>query len=377
MNIKKMIVMGLFFSGFSTLTIAQSNLKISGELDAGIQQYKSANGITNIRLQNGAFAASRLIFSGTEDIGGGLRANFMLEMAPNVDTGEVSRFGLFNRNAWLGLSGENWGEFRLGRMLTTSANLLCQVDLHWCGSGFNGTGIMYNGDLATVGRWISGSPGRGGNNNEGISVFSGGNGTAGSAESNRKNNSVQYTSPKMNGFQAKLMYSLGEAGGTPLNGSGNQIGGTFAYSDQNLFLAIGHEQIHPDPLWNANGKLTSIGGTYKFTPLTVGAIYQYETASGTATKWTRASGWAITATYQAGAFEPYVKFGQHRTNGTGAYGIKNATDSSVVNVGTLYNLSKRTALYADFVTDLKGSNGTPAVYKNDPRSITVGMRHRF
>jgi len=364
--------------GISTSVLAQgSGLKISGEMDAGIQNYKSANGSSMNRLQSGAFGATRMIFSGNEDLGDGMQASFMLEMAPALDTGATSRFGFFNRNAWVGLSGRQWGEVRLGRYLTGTANLLCQVDLHWCASGFNGTGIMYNGDLSTVGRWISGSPGRGGNNNDGISVFSGGTAAAGTAESNRKNNSLQYTTPRVNGFQGKLMYSLGEAGKNPVNGSGDHIDLTLSYAGKNWFVGIGYAQVRPDPLWNAKGSLTSVGGTYDFGQLKLGAIYQHETASGSSARWSRAQAWALTAAYRAAAFEPYVKVGQHRTNGTGAYGIVDGTDATVVNLGTLYRLSKRTALYADFVTDLKGSNGNPAVYRNDARGISLGLRHNF
>ncbi len=364
--------------GISTSLLAQgSGLKISGEMDAGIQNYKSANGSSMNRLQSGAFGATRMIFSGNEDLGDGMQASFMLEMAPALDTGATSRFGFFNRNAWVGLSGRQWGEVRLGRYLTGTANLLCQVDLHWCASGFNGTGIMYNGDLSTVGRWISGSPGRGGNNNDGISVFSGGTAAAGTAESNRKNNSLQYTTPRVNGLQGKLMYSLGEAGKNPVNGSGDHLDLTLSYAGKNWFVGIGYAQVRPDPLWNAKGSLTSVGGTYDFGQLKLGAIYQHETASGSSARWSRAQAWALTAAYRAAAFEPYVKVGQHRTNGTGAYGIVDGTDATVVNLGTLYRLSKRTALYADFVTDLKGSNGNPAVYRNDARGISLGLRHNF
>lgn len=377
MKLGKALVVGLAVNGAVFSAFAQSNVRISGELDAGIQNYKSANGTSMNRLQNGAFGASRVIISGTEDMGAGLKANFMLEMAPAMDTGAISRFGFFNRNSWVGLSSTEWGELRLGRYLTGTANLLCQVDLHWCATGFNGTGIMYNGDLSTVGRWISGSPGRGGNGNDGISVYSGGTGTAGTAESNRKNNSVQYTTPRFSGFQAKLMYSLGEAGSGAQNGSGNHFDATVSYSQKDWYVALGYAEVQPDPLWDAKGKLLTLGGTYKTGNLRLGAIFQHETASGAAARWTRARSWAITSAYQVGAFEPYLKFGQHRTNGVGAYGIVNATDSTVVNFGTLYNLSKRTALYADFATDLKGSNGNPAVYKADPRSLSVGMRHRF
>ncbi|MDM0075848.1 porin [Variovorax sp. J2P1-59] len=378
MNIKAMIATAALFPGFAGLAMAQSNVKIMGELDAGIQYYKATNGTTVKRLQNGAFAASRLIFAGTEDLGGGLAANFNLEMAPQVDTGELSRFGAFNRNSSVSLSSQSLGEIRMGKFLTSTANLVCQVDQFWCGSGFGGSGIMYNGDVSTVGRWVSGTPGRGGNNNDGVSVFSGGTGTAGTADSNRKNNSTQYITPRIGGFQGKLMYALGEAGNFAKNGSGNQLSATVTYSDKNLFVGIGYESVRPDPLWNAKGDLSTIGGTYRFENLTVGAIYQYETASGPAAKWTRASDWAVTAVYQVSVFEPYLKFGQHRTNGIGAYGIKDGIDSQVVNVGTLYRLSKRTALYADIATDMKGSEGKPLIFKAvDPRVMTVGMHHWF
>lgn len=369
--------LGALLLGFSSSLLAQSSLKISGEMDAGIQNYKSANGTTVNRLQSGAFGATRMIFSGNEDLGNGLQANFMLEMAPSLDTGNTSRFGFFNRNSWVGLSSRDWGDVRLGRYLTGTANLLCQVDLHWCASGFNGTGIMYNGDLSTVGRWVSGSPGRGGNNNDGISVFSGGNGTPGSAESNRKNNSLQYTTPRLGGFQGKLMYSMGETGSNPANGNGNHLDATLSYASGKWFVGLGYAEVRPDPLWNAKGRMASLGGTYDFGSLKVGAIYQYETASGAAARWSRASAWALTAAYRTGAFEPYAKLGQHRTNGTGAYGIVDGTDATVVNLGTLYRLSKRTALYADFVTDLKGSDGNPAVYRNDARVVSLGLRHNF
>lgn len=357
---------------------AQSSVTISGNLDVGVQQYKQANGVSVNRLQSNAWTASNLQFAGTEDLGGGLRANFVLDMNPSVDTGTLSKFGAFNRASYVGLSDTSWGEFRAGKQLTPSANLVCQVDLQWCSSGWLGSGILYNGDLTAVGRWVSGSPGRGGNANDGISVYSGGDKTAGSADSNRKNNSVEYISPRMAGFQVKGLYALGEAGSGAANGSGNHGDVTLAYGTGNLWVALGHAHVEPDPAWDAKGSLTTLGATYRLVPqLTVGAAIQQETASGSAAKWTRASAWAVTAVYQVGAFAPYLKFGEHRTNGTGAYGIVDAIDTQVVNVGTTYNLSKRTQLYADFVTDLKGSNGNPAIYRNDPHAISLGINLMF
>jgi len=373
-KINHTLLMGALIAGFASSASAQSSVTITGELDAGLRYQKNANGDTLKGIQNGGFGASRIAISGAEDLGGGLRAKFRLEMAPNLATGAVSNFGLFNRQSTLSLESKQWGEIMAGRFLTTTANLLCEVDLHWCASSFNGTGIMYNGD--TFGRWISGSPGRGGNSNRGISVFSGGNGTPGSAESNRKNNAISYISPSIQGIQAKLMYARGDAGTAASNGQGDHFSASLRYSNKHLMLGISHENIESDPLWDAKGHLTSIGGVYKFDKLRVGAIFQYERASGPQAGWTKASSWAITSAYQAGSFEPYLKFGQHRTNGVGAYGIQDGVDAFVINVGSLYSLSRRTRLYVDFATDTKGSQGAGA-NRHDPRSFKVGINHRF
>ncbi len=367
----------LALAGMGAAAQAQSGVALSGEIDLGLQHSKAANARVDKRVASGGWSASRLIVSGNEDLGGGMRAAFYLETGPNFDTGSMSRFGFWNRASWVGLSGPAWGELRAGRMLTNTANLVCQIDLHWCSSGFTGSGIIYNGDLATVGRWVSGSPGRGGNNNEGVSVYSGGDKTAGSADSNRKNNALQYTSPRWSGLQLKLLYALGEAGDNAANGSGNHADVSLTYAMGNLFLGAGYAEVQADPLWNAKGRMGTVGGTYSLDALKIGAVYQRESAAGAAARWSRADAWAITAAYQAGLWEPYLKFGQHKTNGTGAYGIVNAVDSTVVNLGALYRLSKRSALYADLATDLKGGDGRPAVYKNDARLVSVGMRHRF
>lgn len=60
--------------------------------------------------------ASRIGFRGTEDLGGGMKASFVLENQLGLDTGTTpARF--FHRQANVGLSGE-WGQLRLGRVYT-------------------------------------------------------------------------------------------------------------------------------------------------------------------------------------------------------------------------------------------------------------------
>ena len=105
----------------------------------------------NLRIQDGSSqgtGSSRVGFRGTEDLGAGLKANFVLEMGLRIDdgcttlAGVVGAFGTapnasnsvrcnnggnsedsggatFGRNAWGGVSGE-FGEVRLGRQVTGS-----------------------------------------------------------------------------------------------------------------------------------------------------------------------------------------------------------------------------------------------------------------
>jgi predicted porin len=354
---------------------AQSSLTISGILDTGLLQTKTYDGARMNRLTNG-FKSSRLKFGGSEDLGGGLRASFLLEEGITVATGTVSSFGGFHRASWVGLSGPDWGALRLGKALTPTSRAVCALaDLHDCGGGFNNSGIFYNG-TNNYGRWISVKPGRGGNNNASMSAFSGGGtGTANSSDSGRVANAAFYDSPLLGGFQASLVYALGEA---PANnvGNGDHGGAGLAYTGGPVKLSLNYEHTNPDPLWKASGQLWTLGGLYTMGEARIGAVYQQETASGVAALWTRAAAWALTGAYRMGSFEPYVKLGAHRTNGTGAYGIVNGVDDKMLEIGTTYALSKRTVLYMEYATDRAGHEGTGADRVN-PRQVMAGMTLYF
>lgn len=93
---------------------AQSSVTMYGVVDASIENVKGDKGVTRVSSDN--FLSSRLGFKGSEDLGGGLRANFNLETNVKTDTGaqgNTARF--FDRAAWVGLQG-GFGELRLGRI---------------------------------------------------------------------------------------------------------------------------------------------------------------------------------------------------------------------------------------------------------------------
>jgi len=91
---------------------AQSSLTIYGVLDASLERIDADKGVTRVSSDN--LSTSRLGFKGTEDIGGGLKAGFVLEHNVKVDTGAAGNTRMWDRAAWVGLSG-SFGELRLGR----------------------------------------------------------------------------------------------------------------------------------------------------------------------------------------------------------------------------------------------------------------------
>ncbi|WP_374316647.1 porin [Aquabacterium sp.] len=91
---------------------AQSSLTIYGVLDASIENINADDSLTRVSSDN--LSSSRLGFKGTEDIGGGLKAGFVLEHNVKVDTGAAGNTRMWDRAAWVGLSG-SFGELRLGR----------------------------------------------------------------------------------------------------------------------------------------------------------------------------------------------------------------------------------------------------------------------
>lgn len=111
---KKSLIALAVLSSVAGFAQAQSSVSVYGIVDASIVKDKGAPAA----LVSGAVSGSRLGFKGSEDLGGGLKANFLLEQGFNVDTGTQSVAGSsFSRQSYVGLSG-GFGEFKLGKMWT-------------------------------------------------------------------------------------------------------------------------------------------------------------------------------------------------------------------------------------------------------------------
>ncbi|WP_211223763.1 porin [Massilia niastensis] len=157
---------------------------------------------------------SRLGFRGVEDLGGGLKAFWQLEMGVGVDNG-IGGDGtrLFSRDNFVGLSGSA-GTIKIGRMDTIYKGI---------GDALSFLGI-------SSGNFVSNS-----------SVLSKpGIGDSATSFHLRRDNVVQYESPEVGGFQALVQYSLGELASSTRNNS--LFGAGITYQGGPFYFALAHER---------------------------------------------------------------------------------------------------------------------------------------
>jgi predicted porin len=109
-----------------------SGVTLFGIIDTGVEYVTDVGparqGLWRVPTQTGS-VASRVGIRGTEDLGGGLRAEFVIENGFAPDMGTAAQGGrLFGRQSWVGLSG-GWGTLSLGRQYTMLFWSLLDADL--------------------------------------------------------------------------------------------------------------------------------------------------------------------------------------------------------------------------------------------------------
>jgi len=115
--VKKSLISLVVLAGGSQLAHAQSNVTLYGLIDSGlnytnnVQTARTASGLSGgrqiamIEGGSGGLQGSRWGFRGTEDLGGGLKALFVLESGFYSNNGVLNQGGaMFGRQAYVGLS---------------------------------------------------------------------------------------------------------------------------------------------------------------------------------------------------------------------------------------------------------------------------------
>ncbi len=292
---------------------AQSSVTLYGRLNVTAESIDASGTKTKQLVDN----ASRLGFKGTEDMGGGLKANFILEHRFGADNGLPSPNGFWAGQSELNLSG-GFGTVRLGRF--SSDAYFATAD--WIG--------FHNHDT--------------GNSSDGLYAYLG-----------RDTNKVAYLSPElMKGLTAGASIALGEGGGRVRN-----YDGSINYAAGPLTLGFGYESANESTQF-------AVRAAYEMGAALFGAYLQ---SHDDATKGKRTI-WRVAGMYTVGASEFHLSLGQ-----AGEYDKVPDSDARQFVLAYNYNLSKRTKVYA-FYSKVDDEAGVSA-FGGDFSSLAVGLRHNF
>jgi predicted porin len=276
-------------TALATLTagsaFAQGSTEIYGRINLSAERQK-LNGQTDTGIYDNS---SRIGLRGTEDLGGGLKAGFVIEHGFSADTGSAA--GTFwGRESTVSLSG-SLGTLRLGNMPASEAYFATAdyVSMHNHDTG-SSSDALYG--FVAVGAL---------------------------------QNTIAYTSPTVNGLRFDVQYGLKETTKTdhPLSMSVN-------YDTGALHLGLGYEDY-------AGQKSTALRALVEMGAFTVGGYY--ERGSGNVGY----NNFRLAGMYAMGASEFHLNFGK-RSSST------DAVDGDQFTAGYNYNLSKRTKLYAFYTT---------------------------
>lgn len=353
----------------SAPAVAQSNISIYGVIDVAVAQRQLAAQEAVRNVDSGLMETSHIGFRGSEDLGGGLKANFDLSSFIRTDSGEPTRGipgeAFWSRSAWVGLSGD-WGSLRLGRMSTQNFINTMRFNPFGPAAGLNPTFLhTYIGSAA-----------------QSMTTGSG-------ATDSGWSNSLSYGSPSLAGFTLNLQAAPSE-GST----AGRRLGASVAYftPGQPLAAALSYDRTEnaalsfPLAIPTLPGAVPPFTGT-DFATWQLGASWDFGAAklfgqiADTQIDGSRAGPpplnktialrtWqlGVSVPIGAGSLLASAARTQRELNFTGLGAEDQAR--TTMSVGYDYNLSRRTDVYAvvmhDRVTDLDSGN-----------TAALGVRHRF
>jgi predicted porin len=397
---KKLVIAAAVLGAFAGTAQAQSSVTLFGVVDVNVTHLSNNGGTNKTFMDNNGINSSRLGFRGTEDLGGGLKAGFWLEAGISPNTGAAAATssnnqatggytgtgalngaqGLtFNRRSTVSLISDVAGELRIGRDYSPTFWNAANTDPF----GYNG--LPNDGTLLAI------AP-------AGLSV----------STNVRISNALSYLTPNtLGGFFAQISYALsnnpsdyfstsptGATGALPygapcpvgatcydIHEYGRYIGGNVGYQNGPIYVGLAAAQFNQaTSAATGNVKTYNFGASYDFGIVKPDFFYQTEKSENLTTT-------PRLDIYQLGASAP---FGQSVVNLTFARAegknVYEGSSANVFGIGYVYNLSKRSALYAQYSrVNNKGefafplndyTNFAPAA-GHDQSGVAIGVRHSF
>jgi len=394
---KKSLLALAAMSAFAGAAQAQSSVSVYGLYDGGYNNSvrtttigtAAATVISNSDMTGNQQTSSRLGFRGTEDLGGGLSANFNLEFGFNPGTGTLDSVTTFAgtqaqsdsvRTSVVGLSSKALGEVRVGRQLS--------------GAFVVGAGDIFAGSNM-VGDIIASSHAGAGQ--------TGGNVTNTRVYANATRiNAVSYFTPNFSGFTARLDYSNNLSSGQNVTAAGaadtqsatgiaNKNITSAQFANQGLsakyvngpitVAAVTHKVSSNTNVATLTGAVTETriniaSVMYKAGPITAQYTHGQNKVDNksTATQASKMSANRFAVQYQAtAAIVPFAMYGSGNSEMTVAAPAK--ADNTAYLFGTNYHMSKRTRLYA--VYGFQKSDIKSVTTQAETKELGLGVVHTF
>lgn len=372
---KKSLLVAALITGFAGVAQAETSVTLYGIVDGGIA-YERVKGTVNgadykgtrTGVLSGGQSSNRWGLKGTEDLGNGLQAVFVLENGFDLGTGVASQDRrMFGRQATVGLKSEAWGQLDFGRQTNIASKYFARV-----ASPF---GIDFSN--ARVGT------------------------TFGAADSVRYDNMVMYQTPNFSGFQFGVGYSFNNDGNQRFKQSGGEQPNNRAwttglrYANGPLAAALTYDQLKTNdlPASPAADRDVSIKSW------NLGASYDFEIVKLHAGFGQSRNGWLTDIEYaDVSLGDGYIVNDGMKVNSytlglsapvgansqiLASWGLADPKNGGVYNVndkkqqayslGYTYALSKRTNVYAlgSYIKNVAFQENLKAT------QIGLGLRHQF
>jgi hypothetical protein len=385
---------------FTGAAQAQSSVTVYGTLDAAVTQATNkytASGVvttqTSRTTANGDGALSTSLFGlrGTEDLGGGNRASFVLEYdlidigsggtGANVESktsantlingtanaNTVSAAGFGARQSWLGLS-TNMGELRIGRQFSVMHSVFMAGS---AGAGNNMAGAVYSSGTNAAVNDSSVRP---------YDVFI--------------DRAITYRAPVVSGIQLELQGSAQyiTSGETVAATANSQIGAAVTYTGvKNLTAAYSMVKVGINSVTATSGdtNLTThvVAANYNFGPVQAFGNWSTRTLD-----WASGANAAKTTNSEIGfraPVTPTIGLWASAFTGQRSSGLSSNTATTTValasgqadtkgfQVGATYAFSKRTTAYGIFGSQEIKGKAAQNTAKVSSEGLALGLRHTF
>jgi predicted porin len=333
--------------------LAQSSVTLYGRVNETVEYVKiGKKNITELR-DNTSFWGLK----GSEDMGDGLKASFLLEAAFDTSNGAGSYQGgtFFGRESWVALGSEKWGRVRLGNMSATA--------FYYSTADYVS---QHNGDFGTSA--------------DAFFLFAG-----------DSKNTIAYITPSLYNTTVEVQYGFDEKSST---GSSDSINVGVMYDNGPFHFGGGYATgpLQAPPIGGrtfarAPNDSETYGirglydiGTFSFGAINIGGYVNHDVLDDGKTSSSRTS-YRLSSMLTNGASEFHVNVG-YADDFSGTRKTSAVQYSFIYN----YNLSKRTKIYG-YYTGIDNdkniyygpgfNNGATGAPGSDFSTFAIGIRHYF